>query len=400
VADGEVLVAQVDAHTVHALDADSGKRLWSYTEDGPVDSPPSFARGRVVFGCRDGWVYCLRASDGALAWRLRAAPEDRLLSADNRIESVWPVHGSVLVWEGLVWFAAGRSSYLDGGIRLYGLELASGKPAVTKRLDGHDPECWRTAKIGAGRPVRDGIPGTLPDILSTSGDLLFMRWTCFNAAGQLVDAGRPHLFSATGFLDDTWWHRTYWQYGTWMRGGFGGWPQAARQVPAGRLLVVDDDTIFGFGRTAYDVGNPEGVHAGHVGLIKDGYQDIGRIDYSQNPYRLFCTARPATGAGDRRKKPAPRDQWDTPVPMLVRAMLLADRTLFIAGPPAGKNNQGLADLGTVQPGLLWALSKDGKMLAAYDLAAEPTFDGMAATPGRLFLSCEDGTVRCFADRGQ
>jgi hypothetical protein len=30
----------------------------------------------------------------------------------------------------------------------------------------------------------------------------------------------PHLFAPRGFLDDTWWHRTYWLYGTAMEGGY------------------------------------------------------------------------------------------------------------------------------------------------------------------------------------
>ena len=49
-----------------------------------------------------------------------------------------------------------------------------------------------------------------------------MGWACFDREGKNVADVEPHLFSATGFLDDTWWHRTYWQYGVWFRGGFGG----------------------------------------------------------------------------------------------------------------------------------------------------------------------------------
>ena len=396
---GKVYVSRVDTHTVFALDAESGEMAWSRTVGGPVDSPPTVCRGLVVFGCRDGWVYCLRASDGALAWRFRAAPRDRLLVAHEGIESVWPVHGSVLVRDGLVWCAAGRSSYLDGGIRLCALKLPSGEPAIIKRLDAHDAEAWPSSSKGTRRFAGNRIPGTLPDVLSTSDDLVFMGWTVFDGEGNLVDVPRPHLFSATGFLDDTWWHRTYWQYGFWMRGGFGGWPQAARQAPAGRLLVAGDEAIYGFGRSQYDVGNPEGVHAGHVGVIKDGYQDSGRIDHSQNPYRLFSAVKPKAENLGKGKRAAVGLRWQTSVPMLVRAMVLADQTLLVAGPSAGQNNRGLAQLTEVRPGLLWAVAAaDGKKLADYELAAAPVFDGMAAIPGRLLVSCTDGSVCCFAGR--
>ena len=69
---------------------------WNFTTGGRVDSPPTVDKGRVVFGSADGCVYCLRATDGALAWRFRAAPHDLRLAAFEQIESVWPVHGSVL----------------------------------------------------------------------------------------------------------------------------------------------------------------------------------------------------------------------------------------------------------------------------------------------------------------
>jgi len=399
VAGGRAYVSRVDAHVVCALDVESGRTVWSRTVGGPVDSPPTACRDRVIFGCRDGWVYCLRASDGELAWRFRATPEDRLLMAPDGIESVWPVHGSVLVRDELVWFAAGRSSYLDGGIRLCVLELKTGKPVFERQLDARDPASLTVSSTGRGRAVRNRMLGTLPDILSSSGDVVFMGWTCFDGEGKLVNVLKPHLFSATGFLDDTWWHRTYWQYGTWMRGCFGGLPQAARQVPAGRVLVESEDAIFGFGRSKFDPGNPDGVHAGHIGVIKDGYQDSGRVDYSQNPFRLFATAKPNAEKVKQGKRTAVENKWQRSVPILGRAMLLADQTLFIAGPAAGQKNRGLVHLDTVQPGQLLSVSAaDGTLLADHELAAAPVLDGMAAIPGRLLISCTNGSVCCFAER--
>lgn len=93
VADGKLLVASVDEHTVHALDAKTGVAAWSYTTGGRVDSPPTVYRGRAIFGSADGYVYCLRVADGQLIWRFRAAPDDRRLVSFEQLESVWPVHG-------------------------------------------------------------------------------------------------------------------------------------------------------------------------------------------------------------------------------------------------------------------------------------------------------------------
>ena len=392
---GKVFVSRVDAHTVHALDAGTGKTAWRRTVGGPVDSPPTVHRGRVIFGCRDGRVYCLRAGDGELAWRFRAAPEDRLIVATERVESAWPVSGSVLVREGLAWFVAGRSPYLDGGLHLYALEAASGKVVVSKRLNSRGPDTFRTSK--GGKTGGQVVPPMLPDILSSSGGLIYMRWRGFDAEGNIATGVKPHVFSATGFLDDTWWHRTYWQWGTWMRGGFGGWPQAARARIAGRILAADGETIYGFGRAKYDPGNPKAVHAGHIGVVKDTYQDEGWIDHSQNPYRLFAASQSAgikpparrRGGGGAKVTYA----WQAPVPMLVRGMVLAGEALFVAGPPAGQQNRGLGRLQAASTGLLWAVSAaDGKKLAATPLPAPPVFDGLIAAGGRLYMATTSGEV--------
>ena len=90
-ADGPLFIAEVDRHAIHAIDAGSGERLWSYTAGGRIDSPPTYDRGRLLFGSANGYVYCLRASDGALAWRFRAAPHDRRIVAYGQLESAWPV---------------------------------------------------------------------------------------------------------------------------------------------------------------------------------------------------------------------------------------------------------------------------------------------------------------------
>ncbi len=108
VAGGKVFVAVRDGHRLVALDARSGKQLREFTADGPIDSPPTFWRGRVLFGCRDGRIYCVQADDGQLAWRFLAAPDRRQIDAFGQLESAWPVAGSVLVAGGKVCAVAGR----------------------------------------------------------------------------------------------------------------------------------------------------------------------------------------------------------------------------------------------------------------------------------------------------
>ncbi|MBC8218389.1 MAG: PQQ-binding-like beta-propeller repeat protein [Planctomycetes bacterium] len=101
-------------------------------------------------------------------------------------------------------------------------------------------------------------------------------------------------------------------------------------------------------------------------------------------------------------------RWSDEVPVLVRAMTLAGKTLFIAGPEdvlqeegtaKGKEDQILkqeAALLGKDGAVLWAVSaEDGAKLCEYKLASPPVFDGMAAANGRLYLATRDGRVSCF-----
>jgi outer membrane protein assembly factor BamB len=395
IADGKVFVAQVDMHTVHALDSESGQLLWRYTADGRVDSPPTIWQGRALFGSADGCVYCLRAADGALVWRFRAAPEPRQITAYGQLESLWPVHGSVLVREGVVYCAAGRSSYLDGGIRLCRLDAASGRLLSETVIDHRDPETGYQRK---GSVRGTSMPGALPDVLSCDGQSVFMRHTRFDLAGKPQPPDVPHLFSAAGFLDDAWWHRTYWMIGTIMATNYGGWPQTGNRVPAGRLLALDDTSVYGFGRSQY-------IHHGaHVAL--DGatvFHFRGDRDAARRftHYQAFAIDRKpaATAAKQPRARTAPGKnyRWTEKLPILARGLVLADNTLFLAGPPdIFTSDEPAAGFEGKQGGLLCALSgADGEILAQHKLDSSPVFDGMAAARGRLYVATMDGKVTCL-----
>ncbi len=265
VAEGHVFVAAPQRHRLYALDAGSGAQHWTFTAGGRIDSPPTVHAGRVLFGSADGWIYCLAAGDGALHWRFRAAPVDERTVAFEQIESVWPVHGSVLVRDGVVYAVAGRSMFLDGGLRLLRLDVETGRKLSETTLDETDP---KTSQDLQSYVSWLNMPTAMPDILSSTGDLIYMRSQPFRLdgtrlplepfpAGKDADHGAPppvqkaehaHLFCPTGFLDDTWWHRTYWMYGSRFISGWCGYYLAGKAAPAGRILVSDEDTVYGFGR--------------------------------------------------------------------------------------------------------------------------------------------------------
>lgn len=264
VAGGLVYVAQPDKHTVYAIDASTGKIAWSYMTGGRIDSPPTYDRGRVLFGSADGWVYSLRASDGELVWKFRGAPVDRRLMAFEQLESVWPIHGSVFVQNEEAWFVAGRSNFLDGGLRLFRLNAESGDVISETIIDEKNPDTGGNLQE---RLQVLNMPVGLTDVLSSDGKRVYMRSQEFDLEGNRVapgpHSGTPseqgavqkgetaHLFAPMGFLDDTWFHRSYWVYGRSFAGGHSGYHQAGKYAPSGRILVSDGENVYGFGR------NPE-----------------------------------------------------------------------------------------------------------------------------------------------
>lgn len=397
---GKLFAAQIDAHTIHALRASDGEKVWCYTAGGRIDSPPTIWKGHVLFGSADGWVYCLRASDGAEAWRFRAAPRDVRIMVRDQLESAWPVPGSVLVRDGVVYCAAGRSSYLDGGIRLIRLDAETGKLLSETVLDHRDPKTgYQRKEVVRGT----NMPGALPDVLSSDGQSVFLRHIRFDLQGKQLPNDVPHLYSPAGFLDDAWWHRTYWMVGTSMGTAYGGWPRVGMQVPAGRLLAVDGPLVYGFGRSQYHhTGGHVGIDAATVFHFRGKREEQWRT----TRYRAFAMRRTPereqqqAAKGKRRGKrgPARKDfLWTRELPMLVRAMALAKDHLLMAGPPdLFATDDPIGALHGKEGGKLMVLSaKQGKPLAAYDLKSPPVFDGLAAADTSVYLATAAGEILCF-----
>jgi len=413
--DGKLFVAAIDTHTVHALDAASGQPVWSFTAGGRIDSPPTIWKGRALFGSADGHVYCLRASDGQLAWRYRAAPEDWRMGAFDQLESVWPVHGSVLIQDDALWCVAGRTVFLDGGLRLLRLDPVTGRKLSETILDDQIPETDENLQ----RRIQGlNMPVALADILSSDGRYVYMRSLPFEMDGtrKFVEyipvreqqGDDVHLFSPTGFLDDTLWHRTYWVYGRAFASGAGGYFQAGRVTPAGRLLVFDDDTVYGYGRhwQYYRWTTPLEFEL----FATDKKPEIAAAGTEKKPIK-----KAGKRTGESKTLPVTRflPAWAGDINVQVTSMVLTPGALFVAGPPDVEDEeqavtslrdpqvqQRLAEQSAAFQGrhgaLLVAVAPDsGERLAAYRLDSLPRFDGLIAAQSRLYATTVDGRVQCF-----
>ncbi len=103
---GLVLVGAAD-HKLRALDAASGEAKWKHITEGSIRLAPWLAGGRVYAADDAGWVYCLRGTDGALAWRFRAAPAEDRVVVNGRFASRWRAGCGVIVEGGTAYCTAG-----------------------------------------------------------------------------------------------------------------------------------------------------------------------------------------------------------------------------------------------------------------------------------------------------
>jgi len=184
VAGGLLYVARPDAHQIVAMDAASGRVRWRQTVNGRVDTPPTISCGLCLFGTKTGYVYALRADDGRMVWRLRAAPEDERIVAYGQVESPWPVPGSVLVVDGVLYFAAGRQPLADGGIRVFAVHPSSGKIIWVQRIDQVPQQFDQVA-----HPFYNstGLEFDNFDLLHREGDLVAMsRWLFDRRTGKMT----------------------------------------------------------------------------------------------------------------------------------------------------------------------------------------------------------------------
>ena len=119
----------------------------------------TYIRVSVTDRCNLRCVYCMPAEG------IRLLDHRDILSYEQ-IESLWPVHGSVLVRDGIACFVAGRSAFVDGGLRLWRLDARTGKAVSETAIDERNP--------ATGKNMQElvkwlNMPVGRPDVLSCDG---------------------------------------------------------------------------------------------------------------------------------------------------------------------------------------------------------------------------------------
>jgi len=307
--------------------------------------------------------------------------------AYEQLESVWPVHGSVLVRDGVAYAVAGRSMFLDGGLTLYRLDPATGKVLSENHMTETDPATGND--LHAFVSVLD-MPVASPDILSSEGRFLFMRSQPFDLQGRRIRVRQvpvnqqvgddAHLFVPNGFLDDQW--------------------LGLRACGSRRAGLCRDRSS----RPLWQDNGPRRTEPLH---LRPGAEVLA-MDHAAGVPALLGPSQPAP-AGRRARTSLPYPTlWSVEVPILVRAMVKAGDVVFVAGPPDIVDEEQWRKLLAQKPevfarqaelfagkegGLLWAVSaRDGAKIREMKFDFLPVFDGLVAAEGHLYLATTDGKV--------
>jgi outer membrane protein assembly factor BamB len=291
-------------------------------------------------------VYAVGLTDGALVWRFTAAPAQRKAMLHGRLSSAFPVHGGVSVLGGRLMATAGFHSDL-GGIHVWSLEPATGA-------------------ILAKQTYRGGGDGKLPavnDILSATADgtsTWLFRDAGFTPAGEVLQGkGRApgRILRPVVALDR---NGAFVRFPHDYRGGSThGWKgaMAAGTFQKHRVCVADG--------VAY-------------GLIDPRVSDI-------HPVRAAQTVVLSAVRGDPKNV-----VWTASGDALGRkesygALIKAGNRLF-AGGGSRDGSKGFVQV---------VSAADGKLIAEYAMPARVAECGLAVAGGRLYVSCEDGSVVCL-----
>ena len=350
---------------VHAADARTGKPLWNAYTSGPVRFPPEVWQQRVYVGSSDGWVYCFAAASGKLCWRFRAAPAERKIQVHGRLLSNWPVGSGVLVKDGVVYAAAGITSY--DGTHLYALDATNGH--------------IRWQNNTSGRLVaNDQVTG-----VSVQGHLLLHQDKLYLAGGNVVS---PAIYDiSTGKclneLKNEWWKRPA---DAKEKFPVKSTKEMFERSPRGRELFLVDGRVRVFDQLLYSPPKygPSRYHGGHFLQAA-----VGKTIIRATGNRVVRLAPDKTDDGK------PVGLWQNTTFRDPQALALASNVVLVAG------EIGPAQIDTEKQqaahyGLTAFDLETGEPLWTADLPAAPVAWGIAVNAqGRVLVSLVDGQLLGF-----
>jgi outer membrane protein assembly factor BamB len=387
---------------IRAIRLADGSERWRYFVGSKFFAPPTYHRGRIVAGAADGWVYCLDAVDGRLAWRRRVAPFDRRIMWYGHLASTWPLSGGVIVQDDVVYAVAGfQAGY---GVHAAALRLADGAP-VWQREDAGGTNPVESIGSMGGLTIADGrlwfcsgaiVPGSLD--LKTGEPLV---------VPEVRFAGSPRRGSAIAAVDDKWLlfggRRLFATIDRWITGERGmGFTLARTQIDfVERNQVVLGADVIGESILA-PVFDAELLVAASEFPDRNGQPVLQAFDRkgiiyraaeSKNFERKFLSKRAAyrfdSLIREREGTLPSGGRWQD-VELAAFDAALAANLVLVVHPRGGQK----AELESWQ---LSALRRDtGQAVWTIDLPSRPAWNSLSISgDGSVLLSLSDGSILCF-----
>lgn len=336
--------------SITAYDTRTGKELWKRFAEGPIRFAPAAWEDRIYVACDDGYLWCLRAEDGAVAWKFRGGPSERKILGNERMISTWPARGAPVIADGKVYFAAGIWPFM--GVFLHALDARTGAVLWTNDGDG---------SIYIKQPHNtDSFAGVAPQgPLVVSGDKL------------LVPGGR----SAPACYDRATGKFLYYQLAeNGKRGG-------GSTVAATHGILLNGGAAFELNSEKY-LGEVGDHLAFAGGRLYDGEDDELRM------LDLTTWTKQESKSVDRKGVVVKSLKWT--IKTLAEADAPPITALIQAGDRLYLGSEGRVVVFDLP------LSADGESEPAQEYSLAGTPSSLIAGDDRLFASTREGRIYCFA----
>jgi hypothetical protein len=240
------------------------------------------------------------------------------------------------------------------------------------------------------------MEGSRSDILVAGKEDIYLFQNRFNSSltpqpmPRVTKLGdrqcEPHLMTNDGFLDKTWFNRTYWVHsGRWP-----GYYFTYRGPKSGQILVFDDTTTYALKVYTERRGHSPEFQPG------TGYQLIADRNTTKPVLDVMDIGAEKGRGFSRTELPI----WSQRTPIRAYGMLLAREHLYVAGPPDLSPDEGAYEAMIGKRGALFRVvsTSDGNKLAEFEMDEVPVFDGLIAAGDRLYMSTMNGTLICLGEK--
>lgn len=134
VAGQRLLLGSTVSESVASFNTRTGKREWVFFANGPVRFAPTIVGERVYVTSDDGYLHCLELATGKKLWSVLGGTSSKQIIGNDRLISMWPCRGGVVVKDGVAYFAAGI--WPSMGVFIRAVDAESGKELWTNSSTG------------------------------------------------------------------------------------------------------------------------------------------------------------------------------------------------------------------------------------------------------------------------